>query len=307
MKIDHLITQYLFLHKQVYLPSVGLFTLQEAEGTQAMPMIHFQAQATGDAEGLFDFIVERTGKMRVVAIADVQCFCYEITEMLNIHQPFSIKGIGTLWKTLDGQIHFKQEDIQLDKKKHTDRTQLTDISLQIHMKDDEPPVKWGTTYAVNYHRLWLAGIFVLLITSIIILANSHTRLQMSDPEPASRVIESSLSPSALDNDANAADAPQPADPSAQKISYLVVFEISDSTRAHKRYDQLTSWGDQIVIFKWDDRRYALASPFTTLPIDTTHAKDSIQVLFGRSVFIQYLSTSMSKQQQQSTAMHASGE
>ncbi|SFV34699.1 hypothetical protein [Thermoflavifilum thermophilum] len=300
MKIDHLITQYLFLHKQAYLPSVGLFILQDAEDPQGTPVIHFQSLSKGNFDGLVDFIVERTGKMRVVAIADVQCFCYEIKEMLNIHQPFTIQGIGTLWKTLDGTIHFKQEDIQLDKKKHTNRTQIADISLQIQMKHDAPPVKWGNTYAFNYHRLWLAGIFVLLISGIIILANSHARLQMSDPEPASRLIESSLSPVTLDNNAES-DARQSADPSDQKVSYLVIFEISDSTRAHKRYEQLTSWGDQIVIFKWDNRHYALASPFTTLPADTAHAKDSIQVLFGRPVFIQYLSSSVSKSSENNTA------
>jgi len=301
MKIDHLITQYLFLHKQVCLPSVGLFTLQDTEDLQGVPIIHFQSLTNGNCDGLVDFIVERTGKMRVVAIADVQCFCYEIKEMLNIHQPFTIQGIGTLWKTLDGTIHFKQEDIQLDKKKHTERTQIADISLQVQMKHDDPPVKWGNTYAINYHRLWLAGIFVLLISGIIILANSHARLQMSDPEPASRVMESSLSPASLDNDADFSDARRLTDPSHQKVSYLVIFEISDSTRAHKRYDQLTSWGDQIVIFKWDDRHYALASPFTTLPADTAHAKDSIQVLFGRQVFIQYLSSSVSKSPYQTAA------
>ncbi|MBX5438660.1 MAG: hypothetical protein IRZ29_03860 [Thermoflavifilum sp.] len=300
MEIDHLITQYLFLHQQVYLPSVGLFTLDEVEGEQAIPEILFHPRAEGDANDLIDFIVERTGKMRVVAAADVQCFCYEIREMLNIHQPFSIQGVGTLWKTLDGQLHFKQEEIVLDKKKHADRAQIADISLQVHMNAEEP-VKWGNTYAMNYHRLWLVGIFVLLISGIIILANSHARLQMDDPEPASRVVESSFSPAALDNDTRLADVQQPTEPSSQKISYLVVFEISDSTRAHKRYDQLTSWGDQIVIFKWDDRRYALASPFTTLAADTAHAKDSIQVLFGRPVFIQYLSSSMSKPQDQLAA------
>ncbi|MCL6524799.1 MAG: hypothetical protein K6T34_09075 [Thermoflavifilum sp.] len=232
--------------------------------------------------------------MRVVAEGDIRCFCYEIQEMLNIHQPFAIQGIGTLSRSLDGKIHFEQEPFLPEKKNHIDHG--SGKNMLIPKKPEDPPIKWGnTSYALNYHRLWLIGIFALLLGGLIILANSHTRMQMSDPEPSSKIIESSLSPNISDNLSEVSDQIKiPSTPT--KISYLVVFEISDSTRAHKRYNQLTSWGDQIVIFKWDDRRYALASPFTTPPADTLHAKDSISTLFGRSVFIQYLSSSMNQKE-----------
>ena len=114
MKIPLLLVQYLYKNRKMSLPGLGIFTLDKSvvlpeENDRAllsMPnAVQFQNAniASADKE-LISFICEHTGKIRPLAISDLDSYLNLGTEMLNIGKPFYLEGIGTITKEQSGQI-----------------------------------------------------------------------------------------------------------------------------------------------------------------------------------------------------------
>ncbi|MEP7278801.1 MAG: hypothetical protein ABI813_09180 [Bacteroidota bacterium] len=115
MKVDNLLGLYLYQHKKLSLPGIGLFTLDDkavlpddnAKVKIPIEGISFNAKTGAQLDdSLVQYIKEQTGKMKALAEADLYSFIATAFQFLNIGKPFYFEGIGTLQKNKDGAYSF---------------------------------------------------------------------------------------------------------------------------------------------------------------------------------------------------------
>src|ERR1700682_1288279 len=105
------------------LPGLGIFTLdqsvvlpEEQDRVQlSMPnAVQFQNAniAAADKE-LIRYICEHTGKIKPLAISDLDSYLNLGTEMLNIGKPFYLEGIGTITRNKSGKFDFSPGEYSL--------------------------------------------------------------------------------------------------------------------------------------------------------------------------------------------------
>ncbi len=107
------------------LPGLGIFTLDKSvvlpeENDRALlslpNAVQFQnANIAAADKDLISFICENTGKIRPLAISDLDSYLNLGTEMLNIGKPFHLEGIGTITKNKAGKFDFTPGEYTLIK------------------------------------------------------------------------------------------------------------------------------------------------------------------------------------------------
>lgn len=115
MKIDNLLGPYLYQHKRLSLPGIGVFTLSDNavlpdENAKVKAPIEGLSFASGTAaqldDSLVQFVRERTGKMKALAEADLNSYIATAYQYINIGKEFYFDGIGTLVKNKEGVYSF---------------------------------------------------------------------------------------------------------------------------------------------------------------------------------------------------------
>ncbi|MBO9573100.1 MAG: hypothetical protein J7497_12990, partial [Chitinophagaceae bacterium] len=117
MKLSALFAKYLYQHRQLSLPGIGVFSIDPTvtipEVTDKLfpdflQQIRFQQKnITAADEGFINFIRTETGKIKPLAESDLDSFLSDGKILLNIGKPFHIEGIGSLQKNKEGQLEFK--------------------------------------------------------------------------------------------------------------------------------------------------------------------------------------------------------
>ena len=125
MKIEHLITQYLYLNKKVTLESIGTFYMSadvdiptESENIGMLPesSIKFECDLKAEKdEGLINYIVTQTRKIKPLATSDLESFTMLSKQFLNIGKPLIFKDLGTLVKNQANVYEFTQSNSKLSK------------------------------------------------------------------------------------------------------------------------------------------------------------------------------------------------
>ncbi|MEJ7611955.1 MAG: hypothetical protein WKF88_12325 [Ferruginibacter sp.] len=118
MKTEQLIVQYLYRNKKVSLQDIGTFTISPevdipTENDKDTPLPPDSIQFTWDQkapvdEGLINYIIEHTRKIRPLATSDLESYIMLNTQFLNIGKPLILEGIGTLQKAQSGEYGFTQ-------------------------------------------------------------------------------------------------------------------------------------------------------------------------------------------------------
>ena len=109
MKIEQLIVQHLYSHKQVTLQGIGTIFLNPAitlptEGDKDFLLpenafsFEFNLKSTED-DALINYIVEHTRKIKPLASADLESYLILSKQFLNIGKPIVIEGVGTIQKS----------------------------------------------------------------------------------------------------------------------------------------------------------------------------------------------------------------
>jgi hypothetical protein len=115
LKLDNLLAPYLYQYKKLNLPGIGTF---EADISTVVPedndkhqapvqgITFIQSSSPEPDSELIEFIKAHTGKMKPLAIADLESYLMLLKQFVNIGKPFYIEGIGTLQKITDGTLKF---------------------------------------------------------------------------------------------------------------------------------------------------------------------------------------------------------
>jgi hypothetical protein len=145
------LSQYLYKEKSLTLPGLGRFDLNPSvniydlkeEGWPADTISFTSNRNAVIDEGLLQFLMQQTGKMKPLAMSDLESYVSNGMQLINIGKPFPIKGIGSINKTKDNQFTFEQGSPALEKidsinTDHVrDRTVLAEGEKEIDFSHEE--------------------------------------------------------------------------------------------------------------------------------------------------------------------------
>lgn len=151
MKIQEILSQYLYKEKSLTLPGLGRFDLDPSvniydlkeEGWPANTISFTSNRSAVADENLLQFLMQQTGKMKPLAMSDLESYVSNGMQLINIGKPFPIKGIGSINKTKDNQYIFEQGSPALEKidsinTDHVrDRTVLAEGEKEIDFSHEE--------------------------------------------------------------------------------------------------------------------------------------------------------------------------
>lgn len=280
MKINYVLADYFREHRQLPLPGLGIIMPKEKQNSKSKHDQEFEFSKEIDEEAnteLVAYVQKVTGKMTSLAESDIESVVLDGKQMLNIHQPFILEGIGVLEKDQYGQIHF-QPYTHLSHRYHHEEVERKDEEVAILPSANKKPLLWPV----------VAGALVIAILAWFFFLRPDSTSSDQPIANNNPIVSTDKDSSNLKSDSKFTNTTPPVGGSSA-ISYRIVFETSPNPRATDRYQQLKSWGHNVVMEPAaKDGYYKLAIPFNTAPSDTAAMKDSISTQYGRQVYLEFV-------------------
>jgi hypothetical protein len=283
LKLDNLITQYLYHQKRVSLPGIGTFTV---DGTT----VKFDNQYDPAlSKELIEFVKTHTGKMYSLAQSDLESYIMLNKQFLNIGKALHVEGIGTLVKTREGSFDFTPGEMVAERMED-----LTAESRKPSAFIDETRYHPET----NARQIWFVALLSLLTLVIIVWGgwklfvnnNDGTATVKKEATPSTtdittQMVTESSKPLTDTVTSSYTDTLKSVKPTvlatAQNSQWrFVIEETTNKNRAYKRYKQLKDIGDNIQISTADSVTYKLYFLLPSMVNDTTRIKDSLQRFYG---------------------------
>lgn len=300
MKLSALFARYLYQHKELSLPGIGLFSIGSSVTIPDATDKNFndffqhikyeQKPVLFPDEALINFIRTETGKIKPLAESDLDSFLSDGKILLNIGKPFHIDGIGSLTKTKSGAFEFKPGDPTLPKLEGFYNNSNHDEGI----KKKSP---YGNEYTQNNDSRKLAVAAALIGGLIFIVWGGYmlyNRNAVSKSETVTPVITTSDTVSnanvILDSAQKIINSSreQLQRSSSAAAGYKFIIErTANKSRALKRFQQLKDNGADIKMESNDSTLFALYVIIPASPSDTSRIKDSLKTWYGRKkIFIE---------------------
>jgi hypothetical protein len=305
LKIPLLLVQYLYNNRKMSLPGLGIFTLDKSvvlpdehdRTLLSMPnAVQFQNAniAAADKE-LITFICENTGKIRPLAISDLDSYLSLGTEMLNIGKPFYLEGIGTISKNKSGKFDFTPGEYTVFRENTPSPEQE---KKKIYAKDKNQQA----APSPSQNRTGLK-LFALVVALAIVgwggwrmyknISPAGTENNSDSPaivqeKPPATTDTTGLSNTVHDSLKSAAtDSAIPSSAGSQPSTYkFVILATTNRPRAIRRYNQLTSFDLKVHLYQKDSSFFKVYFEFPALAKDTIHIKDSLRREYAHEVIIE---------------------
>ncbi|MBS1600127.1 MAG: hypothetical protein JST75_18010 [Bacteroidetes bacterium] len=301
MKLPLLLAQFLYKHKKLALPGIGIFTLDPSaeipdansknSHSTALGIEFKNAVISKPDEELIAFIQSNTGKIKPVAVADLDSFLSLGAEMLNIGKPFFLEGIGTITKQRGGGFEFSPgayvagdpptpvkteksgkrksvlEEANFEPQPHSNRKIIVFLAILVGLGI----IGWGG------YSLYKKNGAVEKKPDINVVVDSN-----SSPAATDSTAIASLKDSVSDKK-NDVIANPPKDTAAFKY---VILQTYSKERALRRYNQLRSFELKINMYTKDSSFFKLYFSFPSATKDTVHIKDSLAREYAHAVTIE---------------------
>jgi hypothetical protein len=306
LKIPLLLVEYLYKNRKMALPGLGFFTLDKsvvlpAENDRdllSMPnAVQFQNAniAAADKE-LITFICENTGKIKPLAISDLDSYLNLGTEMLNIGKPFHLEGIGTITKNKSGKFDFAPGAYTLIKE-HTDAHEHGKKKLY-------PSDKKQLNLPASIQSRNLTKLGVLIVALAIVgwggwMMYKKNKPAASEINPDTSSVVQQQQPAATDSLAGAAarhdssknaikDSVHPSTVNGQlSTSYkFIILTTYNKPHALRRYKQLIGFDLKAHLYQKDSAFFKVYFQFPALAKDTIQIKDSLRKQYAHDVTIE---------------------
>lgn len=293
MKIQEILSQYLYKEKSLTLPGLGRFDLNPSvniydlkeEGWPADTISFTTDRNAVVEEGLLQFLIQQTGKMKPLAMSDLESYVSNGMQLINIGKPFPIKGIGSINKTKDNQYTFEQGSPALEKidsinTDHVrDRTVLAEGEKEIDFSHEE-------------RKSSKKPIIILGIIVALVLVGWAVYLAIpkkdKEPEPEATLVEQ-VTP--VDTTAQQPDTavivaqdslapvtpPAVVDPSSLK---LVIETATTKSKADARIAFHKTRGRELSLNIKDSSTYQLILLVQKSLSDSSKVKDSLRNWYG---------------------------
>lgn len=289
MKIEQLIVQYLYNHKVVSLQNIGTFTLstdvvppeddhKEVHLPDNAVQFTYNPHAEHD-DGLIDFIVEITRKIRPLATSDLESFTLLSREYLNIGKPYIIEGLGAIHKNQNGVFEFTQGHVVNPKlviEKEIKDNVISDISFA-------SPVRKKLN-----KKGWIIGISALLLTLLIPASIYYLAKERKIKEQAGAPVKVKDTTSKIKSVApdSSLNIPPLATTILPDTAYTVaVKRYFTEAVANSKMKEFNSYGHHFQLRTIDSATYYLTLRISGNRSDSTRVTDSLNRLFGVKSFL----------------------
>lgn len=299
MKIEQLIVQFLYVHKQVSLQGIGTIKLKpnvilptEGDKDYVMPPDAFSFEynlKTGQDEQLVNYIVEHTNKIKPLASSDLESYAILAKQFLNIGKPLVMEGVGSIQKSQQGIYEFfpgqlitpKIGDIpKLPKEKKED---VVSYETEVPASKSSKGVTIGLVIAGVLLVSMVAYYFLILQQPS--TAPPVTEIPVEVPAKKDTVTTLTAVDSAKKDSLVTTIVP-PVTKTDSTTFKIVLKEYSSEQAVQKAYNRLTSYGHKLIILKADSARFKLMLPFYKPLSDTAMVRDSIKEFFGGAPYVQ---------------------
>ena len=284
MKLPALLSQYLREQKTLSLPGIGIFRLTGAlpseEETSILhsSQVQFESKKIKEADDkLISFIKQETGKIKPLAIADLESFIATGMELLNMGKPFQLEGIGSIQKKRDGQFEFIGGEAILTKHEAAHGEHEKKVSV---FEDNKYEPKSNPLQKILALGLFLGGIAVVVLGGYYFYNNSNS----SNSKEEENLSQAPIQQPAVDSTASKIDSTLlvKKDP-----TFRYVLENTDNKkRAFKRYNQLKSLAIDVKMETLDSINFKLYFVIPSTATDTIRIKDSLHNYYGKKVLVE---------------------
>lgn len=297
MKLEQLIAQYFYQNRQLTLHEIGTFTINpdvsipaENEKDFMLPANALQFQYDGKAgydEGLIDYIVEHTRKIRPLAASDLDSYVSLNKQVLNIGRPLVIEGLGTLQKTQAGDYVFTQQNAYASKKIESAPIVIKekvnkDISFQEARTDSSKTAK-----SILMVLVGIAALGALVAAAYYFYYNKKDNtqdiVQLTTTDTSSNQKTPDSSKASTTNDSATLATPNPTHAPTLATSNgfnLFINKYPNLMTAEKKLAKMQSYGhNTLKIITSDSVTYQIVMAIDLPLSDTLKAKDSIKKIF----------------------------
>ena len=293
MKIEQVLVHYLLKTKQLTLQGIGIFYLDAATPDSAdseKPVVipenaisfTYNPKVTED-EGLVDFIVEHTRKIKPLAASDLDSFLSLGRQFLNIGKPFNLPHIGTLEKLNSGVLSFVPgqlvaQKMEPNRVRHEEESgqEPGEESLFNEYQKDRKSNNSGKT---------ILTVLVLLILGFAVWAVWHYAFTKNQ-EPQNMSSTEGIVPikdSSFKADSSTIANSQPAIPISDTVQFnVVVSQYHNLNSATNRLKQLKNYNRNVILYTDDSIIYKVAEPFVLPLSDTTRILDSLKRYYQKA-------------------------
>lgn len=300
VKIPSLLAQYLYNFKQLDLPGIGTFvldnsaisSLQNTKQRQTiLEGVSFvnKPTTTKESAGIIEFIAEKTGKMKSLASSDLESHLQLALQFLNMGKPYLFEGIGILTKMKTGEYEFTSIAVSTDKIKELNTTEDTRPASGDEISSKYDTFLSGPKTKAGWQRPVVAAALILGI-GLTVWGGYIISKKNKQTEITTAANEKIVQPVAITPDTTVTLPATDSAPATTQVltpeNYKYVLEVARKKRAFKRYNQLIDIRWKVQMETKDSVQYTL---FMVLPAisDTTRTLDSLTVMTGRKVYIEY--------------------
>ena len=288
MKIEQLIVQYLYNNKSVTLQNIGTFEVSadvnfpiDNEKDAILPenaiTFKYDPRASQD-DGLIDFIVSHTRKIKPLATSDLESYSITGKEYINIGKPFPIEGLGTLEKSQSGDYEFVQGASVNPK--------IKEVHENITEKKEEAIVFKTPARKSNTARNLIIGITVLVLL-LAIPAAIYYFYESKPPEKGLQQINTDSLNFKKDSPINVIQTPVAT--ILSDSSFMVVIKKFNTKLSAenqlKRYDPANK---KFLIFEKDSSNFYLGLKVPSAALDSTRMMDSVNRFYAVKSFMEYI-------------------
>lgn len=302
MKFPLLLSQYLREHQHLRLPGIGTFhfsgdtTQPEAEINLSDYITFEHAVVREPDESFIEFIKQKTGKMRPLALADLSSYVESGLQLIAIGKPFYIDGIGTIQKTKEGKHDFVPYELAVSNPKMEEypREATTMASLSMKHSEKKRSVFEDEKYQPGISPIQKLVVAALILGGLAIVVFGGYFLY-NETDGSSKNIQSTEQELISDSTQNQKDSIQAPVDSAQSMAsyaslnpgtYKFILETTNKKRAMRRYSQLKSYMLDVKMETKDSTSYKLYFVIPATPKDTTRIKDSLSRYYLNKVTIE---------------------
>ncbi len=298
LKIQELLSQYLYQHKQLSLPGLGKFELNPSvniyetkeEGWPPDTITFIPNKQIAAEDEFINFLVQHSGKMKPLAISDLESYISSGMQLLNIGKPFPLKGIGSLVKLSNGDYAFQQGSPVLQKAEIPPADYI--LKDRTKQSNETEEMNFISPERKNSKKLFIGIASVIALSLIgwaIYLAIPKNETVVADDTVNSdqTIISTDTGTNLLTSDTTKADIAQvvkkdsivavtPATVTAGTGFKLVIETFPQKYRAEKRTAILIGRGHQVTMEIQDSTHYHITMIVKRPLSDTSYVIDSLR-------------------------------
>lgn len=298
MKLAALFAQFLYQHKELKLPGLGVFTLDpnipipdaaDKNFNEFTRNIQFSQQPVAHAdESFINFIRTETGKIKPLAESDLDSYLSDGKILLNIGKPFHLEGIGYLLKNPQGGYVFTPGAPTLQKNS-------SGAAPQPHTDDStQGPSIFERSSTSNSRKIGAAAAIIAGIVIVVWLGYTlYNRNPNNSPISTSESVTATPHGTAagnplLDSAQNKIDS---VGGSIVSTNYKFIIErTANRNRAYRRLNQIKETLTDIRMESPDSTIFTLYFVLPAQPSDTARIRDSLKTWYARKrVYVEPIS------------------